>query len=335
MTDETTPASTPHAGGSATGLPPDLPPDLPAVQPPSTGFFVQLFLLPALIVFGIMLVWFLFGKLAGSDRDIEEYVRIIGESRGDRWKAAHDLSHLLRNNSQYAKDVDLATLLTTKLEEALKEKNYQDEEHAKYVEFLVGALGNFAIPTGVPILRRAVAPEYPQRIRLAALLSIANLAHRVPDLQDPAAYRSVQEALKDEDVKVREMAALTLGFINDPRAVPALEIALNDAAPTVRYNAANSIAMLGSDKSLGTLAEMLDPEKLKERLFVQDEDGVRKPDEELAVVTMLTALKSLARLHEKNPKADLSPILESATKLSKHSNAVINTAANNLLQSLK
>src|SRR5688572_2756510 len=97
-----------------------LPADLPAVKPPSTGFFVQLFLLPALIVFGIMLVWLLFGKLAGGHRTPEEYIAIIKSDRGDRWKAALDLSHLLRNDSEYTRDANLARTLNEELSAALR-----------------------------------------------------------------------------------------------------------------------------------------------------------------------------------------------------------------------
>ena len=54
--------------------PPTLP-DLPPVEPPSAGFVVQLFVIPALVVVVVIIVWLLFGKLAGGERDAMEYVR--------------------------------------------------------------------------------------------------------------------------------------------------------------------------------------------------------------------------------------------------------------------
>ena len=61
---------------SSTGLNPDEPPplpDLPPVEPPSAGFVVQLFVIP-LVVVVVIIVWLLFGKLAGGDGAAMEYV---------------------------------------------------------------------------------------------------------------------------------------------------------------------------------------------------------------------------------------------------------------------
>ena len=45
------------------------PEELPPVTPPSAGFIVQLFLIPALIVLAVAAVIGLFGKLADADND--------------------------------------------------------------------------------------------------------------------------------------------------------------------------------------------------------------------------------------------------------------------------
>src|SRR5206468_1762631 len=47
--------------------PQDGPPvDLPPVEPPTAGFILQLFVIPAIIVAVVVVVWLLFGKLAGG-----------------------------------------------------------------------------------------------------------------------------------------------------------------------------------------------------------------------------------------------------------------------------
>ena len=56
--------------------PPPLP-DLPPVEAPSAGFIVQLFVIPAVVVAVVIVVWLLFGKLAGGERDAMEYVRLL------------------------------------------------------------------------------------------------------------------------------------------------------------------------------------------------------------------------------------------------------------------
>ena len=50
------------------------PEELPPVTPPSAGYIVQLFLIPALIVMAVVGVWALFGKLADSESDWQQLV---------------------------------------------------------------------------------------------------------------------------------------------------------------------------------------------------------------------------------------------------------------------
>src|SRR5579872_5571647 len=74
---------------------------LPPVKPPSAGFFVQLFVVPALIVMAVVGVWALFGKIASSDedwRDLVEDIRNTNEHR--RWRGAYGLAMLLERDQQ-------------------------------------------------------------------------------------------------------------------------------------------------------------------------------------------------------------------------------------------
>ncbi|MEZ6061328.1 MAG: hypothetical protein R3C19_13370 [Planctomycetaceae bacterium] len=60
------------------------PEELPPVEPPSAGFIVQLFLIPALIVAAVIGVWALFGKLADSKTDWKQLVSELGSSNEHR-----------------------------------------------------------------------------------------------------------------------------------------------------------------------------------------------------------------------------------------------------------
>lgn len=318
------------------------PPDLPAVQPPSTSFFVQLFLLPAVIVFGIMLVWFLFGKIAGGERTPEEYLAILKSSRADRWKAAHDLSRLLREDSAHARDERLAQQLTLELETALAAANPDQQ----FIEYLAGALGSFQLPTGVPALRAAIRPERDPLVRRAALIALARLAERLPAFEDVGLNADLIELLKDPEADVRGLAALTLGFRSGAAVVAPLRVALGDAAPTVRYNAANALARLGSDAALPVLLEMLDHETLTRHLATQlpptspGDAATRLPtgpgqapvaSEEVVLTTMLTGLRSLGKLVAAHPGGDYRQIIPPVEKLTEFDNPMIRVEARQLL----
>src|SRR5512144_468679 len=77
--------------------------DLPPVEAPSAGFIVQLFVIPAVIVAVVIVVWLLFGKLAGGERDAMEYVRLL-RSPNANWRAAFELVSLIQNDPKLGAD---------------------------------------------------------------------------------------------------------------------------------------------------------------------------------------------------------------------------------------
>src|SRR3954470_18434528 len=77
--------------------------ELPPVEAPSAGFIVQLFVIPALVVVVVIVVWLLFGKLAGGERDARGYVRLL-RGPGATWRNAFELASLIRNDAKLASD---------------------------------------------------------------------------------------------------------------------------------------------------------------------------------------------------------------------------------------
>jgi hypothetical protein len=70
------------------------------------------------------------------------------------------------------------------------------------------------------------------------------------------------KALQDPSYKVRVQAALVLGKLKDPRAVPALRLALRDENATVRGTAAASLGLIGDSSARDALegaAQDVDP----------------------------------------------------------------------------
>ena len=81
--------------------PPAAPEDLPPVQPPSAGFIMQLFLIPAIIVAAVIGIWVLFGRMAGAEQDWRQLVQDLGsENEHRRWRAASGLAHMLNADRQ-------------------------------------------------------------------------------------------------------------------------------------------------------------------------------------------------------------------------------------------
>src|SRR3954463_6522218 len=93
--------------------------DLPPVEAPSAGFIVQLFVIPAVIVAVVIVVWLLFGKLAGGERDAMEYVRLLRTPNAN-WRAANraafELASLIQNDPKLANDPKLLGELTDVLD---------------------------------------------------------------------------------------------------------------------------------------------------------------------------------------------------------------------------
>src|SRR5271170_1140541 len=77
-------------------------PDLPRVEPPSAGFVVQLFVIPAAVVVVVIIVWLLFGKLASGERDAMEYVRQLRSPTGHAriGRVAFELASLIQNDAK-------------------------------------------------------------------------------------------------------------------------------------------------------------------------------------------------------------------------------------------
>ena len=74
---------------------------LPPVEPPSAGFLLQLFVVPAVIVAGVVLVWFVIESLArGGEQDPEAIVAAL-RSPTQGFQQAKDLADMLRVPERY------------------------------------------------------------------------------------------------------------------------------------------------------------------------------------------------------------------------------------------
>jgi hypothetical protein len=244
-----------------------LPTDLPPVEPPSAGFIIQLFVLPAVIVAVIIVVWLLFGKLAGGERDAMEYVRTIQEGNAHQsYRAAFELASLIRNDRRVAEDRRLLGELTVALNRVLNGPE-DDPRLPQYLALTLGAFqtleaetadGRPADPVGT--LARALGPKQAEEVREAAAVSLAEQAARLQGgLQDLGAIRALDEAGTGGPPELRRRATFALGFFGGEPAAEALRrrLAETEEDRFVRYNAATALARRGDLAALDVVREML------------------------------------------------------------------------------
>jgi len=112
-------------------------------------------------------------------------------------------------------------------------------------------------------LSRTLGESREEKARLAAAVSLGRLG-------DPRAVPALSHALTDRSPVVRGVAATALGHLGDPRAIPALERAAGDANEAVRMRARDALSSLRS-KPTSTRPDRITP-KERPRL---DEGKVR------------------------------------------------------------
>lgn len=241
--------------------------DLPPVEAPSAGFIVQLFVIPAVIVAVVIVVWLLFGKLAGGERDAMEYVRML-RSPNAHWRAAYELASLIQNDPKLANDSKLLGELTDLLAHDLDLK--ESPELTQYVTLTLGAFQTLDAQAAdgrnlepLAILSRALELKQPPQVRLAAAISLAKHAARLDGrLEDAGAIKALEAASEDENPELRQAAVYALGFFGGDDSARVLRDRLKDVDCYVRYNAAVALGRRGDSASLGVFREMLSPNDL-------------------------------------------------------------------------
>jgi len=123
-------------------------------------------------------------------------------------------------------------------------------------------------------------------LRLPLALVYAALA--LGRLHDPAAVPPLLKTFASDERDVRKAAAYALGEIGDRRAAEPLAGSLNDPVADVRFNAAIALARLGDTRAIGVLREMLDRSRL-DRV-----EGMRPEQKEQTILAAIPALKKIA-----------------------------------------
>lgn len=274
--------------------------NLPPVEPPSAGFLVQLFLVPAIIVSIIVCVWLAFHWLAHLGNDPQSYVRTLRRSNEGRWQAALNLANELRGprGTSLKNDESLALELGNILSEEV-ESGRSGEQSQTLRLYLCRALGEFVIPSAAsPLVTQAQRISDPETARAAvealAVLD-ANLKKTDEEIDVHADIVSavIESSLSENDA-LRGACAFTLGVVGGETAEERLIQLNTDDNDDVRFNAALGLARLGRDESLDTLADMLSQKNTSSSR--QPDNPVAQSEKYKRALVVINALRGLAML---------------------------------------
>ena len=297
---------------------------LPPVEPPSAAFLVQLFVIPAIIVGLIVLVWFAVTWLATGGDDPKQYIDALQRSGPARFQTANNLAAALadKRHEEFKRDTEAAQKLADVLAQEIASGSLQEQD-VTLRQFLCKALGEFHVSTGVPALLTAATTQRAPaevHVRRAAIESLAVLAGHLQEqtppeqLANPELESVLIKLSSDDDSTIRYTTAMALGVIGGDSFVARLKELLRDENIDVRYNAALGLARQGDEAAIPTLLAMLEPDQSQ---AIAEEKAPSPQAQAFKRVAILSnAMRATLRLRMLNPNADLAELVASIERLS-------------------
>jgi HEAT repeat protein len=313
---------------------------LPPVQPPSAGFLVQLFVIPALIVLAVVAVWALFGKIASSDEDWREMVEDIRNTNEHRrWRGANGLANLLLHDQQAGDSVqhlaanpEIAKALVGLFDEGLNRHSRRDDD-LKQEAFLARTLGLLDSPGIVlPALEHGMQSEQDREVRKNCIASVAVIAYRAEErkepIKQPALVGDLVAATSDSDSLIRDTATYALGLINTPESHDRLAVLLTAGDANTRVNAAVGLARQKSTAGFPVFKQVLKDGAA----HVADPAAPGQVEGLLALKNVLHAVHLLDTQWTQAQRAELAALIEPISR--EHAEPRIRTDANDALAAL-
>ena len=292
---------------------------LPPVEPPSAGFIIQLFVIPAVIVAAVVGIWFVIETLARrGEQDPAKIVSALRSNNQARFQQAKELADMLRLPQRYPElkvSHDLSAKIAAYVDEMVEAGRPEDAEVTMRI-FLVTALGEFQVADGLPALINAALHDPQRDVRRRAINAIAVLAGSMAALKppQPLADEALTDALltlaDDQDELVRSETTFAIGVVAespdaDPRLVEKLVVLADDPYTDARFNAAAALARLGHPAAPAAVAEMFDVDSLTasvsgEKALTEEvtEESLAKQRAFKRNMILSSALKSTNRLRE-------------------------------------
>ena len=316
---------------------------LPPIEPPNARFILQLFVIPAIIVTGVVLLWLLVTTLASSGaQDPEKIISSLRSSNQARWQKAMTLANTLNNPrfQQLKQNVDLAKGIAQLLDEEI-DAQLTDDNSIQLRYFLCRVLGEFQVDEGLGVLLKAAREDVERDVRRQAINALAVLAgtfnsivtktteededglESEPEdgpvgitLEHPELISTLKGIASEKDDLLRSQAAFALGVFAqqpepDPMFVQELEVLVNDLYGDTRYNAALALARSGSTKAVEALIEMLDREALALCIELEEKPALQTFKRN---TLLRNALDSIERVLVMNPEYDGTAMIAAVRK---------------------
>jgi hypothetical protein len=301
---------------------------LPPITPPTGRFIVQLFVIPAVIVTVIVLLWMLLaGVVLRRSGDPDELIQgLASSSEEKRWQYAQQLADMLRDErhatfkQNEAAAGQLAQIIGVELRRADNGEKL-GEKDVTLLMFAARALGEFRVDVGLPTLIQAASADLDEEaidVRRAAIQALAvrtsHMKERKPSWtgHEYNLESTLLELAESDQRLVRSDAAFALGVLGTPPAIEKLAELVHDPYPDARYNAATALARYGDLRAIGTLAEMLDPVETA-GLKYEDERPILQLHKRGTI--LVNAFRATERLAKANPTADFSELVQPLKQL--------------------
>jgi HEAT repeat protein len=264
-------------------------------EPVSVGMMLRLFLVPLAVVFVCVLVFLLFGLLAGDRKTTEDYlneIRTGTEIR--RWQAAYELAAWIATHDPENRGED------NPVDDLVRLHRDSAGGDARIRSYLTLALGRLGDPVARGTLVEALQDDDGETVIYSAW-ALGNIG-------DPAAAPDLAPMLRHSDPGVRKMAAHSLGTLGNPGSIPPLRLRLEDSEVDVAWNAALALGQLGDPMARPLLENMIRRDYLQQFPGV---DGARTDE------VMINALRALARLGDAGvrPRVEILSRTDPSTKV--------------------
>jgi HEAT repeat protein len=305
--------------------------ELPPVQPPTAGFIIQLFVVPAVIVGMLIGGWLLIRRMVSSEQDWQTLVvELRSSNKYRRDRGAAGLAQLLRADTnlgdqgqQLSRNLQIAGELAGLLGEQLDSASSTPEE-VQQRAFLARTLGLLDVPdTVLPVLQEAMQPSHDREVRKNAVAAVALIAGRSVEAGQPLTTLELVDDVvtfsADEDPFLRQLGAYTLGLFPTDETRHRLIVLLSDADGKTRVNAAVGLARQNSTAGFDVFKQVLTD--AAQPIGPENDDAEKSPEEQrrerqaqefeqiIAVKNVVKAVGELSDRFDAEQRTELSKLL--------------------------